>query len=478
MKPTPIEIRAGDLKPVVAGLGKLISRKAALPALQCVKADTPKPDILRLTATDLSLTLAVEIPVKTAQRSAPFLVPIERLRDLVRHAQAGEVLRLAPVASAPALDQFPAKPAWNGLAIALPDSAAAGLVRAFQCASGDTTRHVLQGAFLDTSGKGSKAHRIVGTDGRHLFSSNSLHLPKVKTPVILPDHPLWQWKPIAESRPWSLCLGTPEKDGPVPFRIQGPAWSITGHTIDGNYPNYRQVMPKPEEFQTQVTLSDTALEAIVRLIPRLPGKRLSNRPVGLHLEKGRLGLLARETNDEPWVLHPIDTVKGKGPDLCTFVNRDYLRKAAEFGLGEIALIDAMSPLRFSREGDLMIVMPIRAINPERIERPKLEPAVKSITSSPRNRSHPKPATPAKPAPPARKKVAPKPARKLPDRDPIDEVESRIAEANEALVSAGKQLHEATGSLKTARRQRGEDREELQGLRSLFSSIRKFATGSN
>jgi F0F1-type ATP synthase membrane subunit b/b' len=63
-------------------------------------------------------------------------------------------------------------------------------------------------------------------------------------------------------------------------------------------------------------------------------------------------------------------------------------------------------------------------------------------------------------------------------DPIDAVETRIAEANEALASAGKQLHEATGSLKTARRQRSEEREELSGLRSLITSIKKFATGSN
>ena len=63
-------------------------------------------------------------------------------------------------------------------------------------------------------------------------------------------------------------------------------------------------------------------------------------------------------------------------------------------------------------------------------------------------------------------------------DPIGEVESRIAEANEAIASAGKQLKSATGSLKTARSQRSDDRKELRGFRSLFSSIRKIATGSN
>jgi hypothetical protein len=485
-KHTPIQIRAGDLKPAIAGLGKLITTRAKLPALQCVKVETLKRDTLRLTGTDLTVTLALalEVPAKLNEKVEPFLVPLVRLRNLTRQTRAGDLLTLGPAAKAPTVGEFPETTSFRASSIPLPDTAATGLQRAFACASRDITRHILQGAFLDTSGKGpakSNPHRIVGTDGRHLFSSNSLHLPQVKVPVILPDHKLWQWKPIAESRPWTLCVGAASKNGNgvTPFRITGPFWSITGNTIDGNYPNYRQVVPRAEEFKTRVTVSEPALEAIARLIPRMPGKKLANRPIGIHLEKGRLGLLARETNDEPWILHPIDTVanvkgKGKGPNLSVFVNRDYLQKTASFGLGGIALIDAMSPVQFTHEGDLMIVMPIRAIDPERIERPKLEPAVKAETRR----------APKKEAPPAstrQQKPNRKPrtkSKRSADPDPIDEVETRIAEANEALASAGKRLESATGSLKTARRQRGEERKELRGFRSLFSSIKKIATGSN
>lgn len=494
MKQTPIRIRAGDLKPAVAGLGKLASRKGTLPVLQCVKVETPKRDTLRLTATDLDVTFTIEVPAQLEKKADPFLLPLERLRDLVRQTCAGDELRFGPLAKAPPVGEFPETTVFRASSIPMPDSAASGLVHAFACASSDASRHILKGAFLDTSGKGPKAHRIVGTDGRHLFSSNSLHLPQVKAPVILPDHKLWQWKPLAESRPWTLRLGA-EKDGTTPFRIEGPHWSVTGKTVEGTYPNYRQVVPASEQFKTRLTVREAALKAIARLIPRLPGKKLANRPVGLHLEKGRLGLLARETNDEPWILHPIDAVTGKGPDLCTFVNRDYLRKAAEFGLRDIALIDPMSPVQFSREGDLMIVMPVRAIDPERIERPKLAPAVKSVPSPPAKPA--KPSTPsrpkaesAQPVRPAKKKAAKrskgKAARQPKHRssspsaktDPIGEVESRIAEANEALATAGKQLKSATGSLKTARRQRSDDREELRGFRSLFSAIKKMATGDN
>ena len=170
----PIQIRAGDLKPVVAGLGKLISRSASLPALQCVKVEMVKRDTVRLTATDLNLTLAIEVPATLGKGGeplpAPFLIPLERLRDLVRQTGANEAVHFGPVAKAPALDEFPEAVTFRASPIQLPDSAASGLVHAFACASRDKTRYILQGAFLDTTGKGAKAHCIVGTDGRHLFS--------------------------------------------------------------------------------------------------------------------------------------------------------------------------------------------------------------------------------------------------------------------------------------------------------------------
>src|SRR5690606_11309522 len=121
----------------------------------------------------------------------------------------------------------------------------------------------------------------------------------------------------------------------------------------------RQVIPGANQFTTKVTLSDAALEAVTHLLPRLPGKQLANRPVGLHIEKGRFGLLARAEDDEPWTLHPVDQCQWQGPDVTVFVDRAYLVKAAAFGLSQVNLIDGASPVQFSRGGDLMVVMPLR-----------------------------------------------------------------------------------------------------------------------
>jgi hypothetical protein len=57
-----------------------------------------------------------------------------------------------------------------------------------------------------------------------------MHLP-LKQSVILPDHPLWKWKPLADSRPWTLRLGKDKHRAEV-FRMEGQS----GLVGDGSSP--------------------------------------------------------------------------------------------------------------------------------------------------------------------------------------------------------------------------------------------------
>ncbi len=467
-KPHPVTVRAADLKSVLAGLGKLIPRTPSLAVLGCVKVEAAGPQILRLTATDLDLTLSVELPATVDKGLAPFLLPLPRLREILTGLRSDEVVPLGPSLKAPPVGEFPEIPQVRTPGLTLPEPVVTSVLRAFACASQDPTRAVLRSACLDTSGTGDKAHRIVGTNGRHLFSSNSMHLP-LKQSVILPDHPLWKWKPLADSRPWTLRLGKDTHRNDV-FRMEGQAqaWSVTGRLLDGPYPNYRQVIPRTEEFTTTVTLSDVALEAVTRLLPRLPGKQLANRPVGLHCEKGRFSLLARAENDEPWILHPVDRCEMKGPDVTVYLDRDYLIKAVDFGLHRISMSDAMSPVQFSRGGDLMIVMPVRAIAPDRIERPRLVPAVEQFASPPV--PVPKPLAPTVPTPLPPKSAGPvKPAKPA---DPLVEARQQVAQADEALLTARKTLKGVRRSLHAARTQRSETKRELGGFRGLLRKLQR------
>ncbi len=469
----PIEVRAADLKAALSGLGKLIPRTPSLAVLGCVKVEAAGPQLLRLTATDLDITLSVDLPATVEKGLASFLLPLTRLRELTTGLRSDEVVGLGPSIKAPLAAEFPEIPQVRTPGLTLPEPLVTSLLRALVCASQDPTRAVLRSACLDTSGTGDNAHRIVGTNGRVLFSSNSMHLP-LKQSVILPDHPLWKWKPIADSRPWTLRLGMDKHRAEV-FRMegqgQGQVWSVTGRLLDGPYPNYRQVIPGPAQFTTTVTLSDAALDAVTRLLPRLPGKQLANRPVGLHCEEGRFGLLARAENDEPWILHPVDRCEMKGPDVTVYLDRDYLIKAADFGLHRISMSDAMSPIQFSRGGDLMIVMPVRAIAPDRIERPRLMPAVEQFASPPV--PEPKPVAPTPPAPLPPKPTGPdKPAHPVKPADPLVKARQQVAEADEALLTARRTLKGVRRSLHAARMQRSETKRELGGFRGLLRKLQR------
>lgn len=472
-KTHPVTVRAADLKAALSGLGKLIPRTPSLAVLGCVKVEAAGPRSVRLTATDLDLTLSIELPATVEKDVAPFLLPLPRLRELLTGLRSDEVVPLGPSIKAPPYSEFPEIPQVRTPGLTLPEPVVTSLLRAFACASHDPTRAVLRSAYLDTSGTGDKAHRIVGTNGRHLFSSNSMHLP-LKQSVILPDHPLWKWKPLAEARPWTLRLGKDQHQAEV-FRMEGQmqeqAWSATGRLLDGPYPNYRQVIPGPEQFTTTVTLSDAALEAITRLVPRLPGKQLANRPVGLHCEKGRIGLLARGENDEPWILHPVDRCEMKGPDLTVFLNRDYLEKAAAFGLHQISMSDETGPVQFSRGGDLMVVMPVRAIDPSRIERPGLVPAIEQFAPSTKPSPRPTP-LPPKPDQPDQPTKAPKPSPPAKPADPLVQARQQVAQADEALLTARKTLKGVRRSLHAARTERSETKRELGGFRGLLRKLQR------
>ena len=113
----------------------------------------------------------------------------------------------------------------------------------------------------------------------------------------------------------------------------------------------------------------------------------------------------------------------------------------------------------------MIVMPVRVGDADKLKLPrKLEPVVSMRPTKSK-------------VPPTKQPAKAKPVAS-PKSDPMDEVEARIAEANQALRTAGKKLKSAKGSLGTARDQRSEDQEELKGFRSLFRSIKKLAVGDN
>jgi hypothetical protein len=235
-------------------------------------------------------------------------------------------------------------------AIPLPSDLRRSLLEAMDCASIDSTRYVLNGAFIDTGNP--KANYIVGTDGKHLYSANSFALP-LKRSVILPSHKFLGWKEFNHDGEWQF------KADDKHVQVSTRRWRFISKQIEGTYPNWRQTVPNPADAKTIITLDPAKLDTLIKLIQRMPCHDERLFCIGLEWKDGQFLLLGKDTANEPWLRVPVPDVKAAGPEMTIFVNRKLLTKALQYGLNTISLIDSRSPLRFHSQGKQMIVMPLR-----------------------------------------------------------------------------------------------------------------------
>jgi DNA polymerase III sliding clamp (beta) subunit (PCNA family) len=378
---SPIALPIAELKPALTGLAKVINRHCALPVLNHIKIERTKDGWIGLTATDLDQYVTVRLEQPAECEPTTLLVPFDELfklskacpksdslliRDIgdskvcIQYAVGNEVAE-SRVDSLPS-DEFPATPQIKSESVALPDSLRASIHQAMECASTDETRLILNGACIDVSNP--QGQYVVGTDGRHLFSSNSFSLP-LKDSLIIPNHRFLGWKEFNNDGEWQLKVGPKQKeDGdPPPFQISSRRWRFISRQIEGNYPNWRQVIPEASAYHMALEFDPATLDQVSQTIPRMPCDDQINFAIGLEWKAMTFRLLGRSPNVEAWTKVEIRDVRGTGVDATIFLNRHVLVKALQFGLTKLEIIDGMSPMRFSNEGQQMIVMPTRPSGP-------------------------------------------------------------------------------------------------------------------
>jgi DNA polymerase III sliding clamp (beta) subunit (PCNA family) len=360
-------------------LGKVISRSSTLPVLQHIKVDRTKDGWTILTATDLNSFISVRLEQPAEGAPSSMLVPYEHLQRMtkrcgktdtitVRKAERDKILVEFPIGNQTGqehveslkVDEYPPIPKVKTEPVSIKDDIRASLLEAFECASTDETRIILNGAYLDVTG--NQGHYIVATDGRHLYSSNSFTLP-LEQSVLIPDHKFLGFKEFNNDGEWQLRVQPAVKDNPGLFQISSRRWRFIGRQVEGNYPNWRQVVPDEKQFNTTVELTAAAMDSIIALIPKLPCHDVINNPIGLIVEGKKLTLRGRGANDSKWTDLGIEGVTVKGKPVTVHINRTFLTKALGFGMNTIEVIDPLTPMKFSSGGKQMIVMPIRANDP-------------------------------------------------------------------------------------------------------------------
>ena len=465
---------AADLKQALPGLSKVVSRKSTLPVLQSVRLTRTEAGIVTLTATDLDTFVSYNL--ERSQRGEPLdvLLPFEqlnktgkgatgevivaqesKLKAKLRYQVGGSPLEQTVATLSP--DEFPPTPQVTQPSCKMPANFGECLRQAFETSSTDSSRYVLQGAYLDV--KEPKCHTIVSTNGRALFAANTFKF-ELKESVNLLRHKFLCWPGFLESECDLAVKSDKSNSGWV--KLTTPRWDCVVKQIDGQYPNWRQVVPQDTETWTKIELSEAAIKQMLNLSSKLPGDDNENRTLQLRVDKD-LYLEGRNKDDKEFTSASIGEVKITGKPVTTALNREYLQTALRCGLDEIRIHTELEPLLFLKPGKRFVVMPVRLHGPATV------PAKPAATTP----------TPTTPKPEAaaqteRKtdmpKATVKPEAPKPDQSPtlIDQVE----QIKETLKTALRDLNGLVDAVKLAEKENRASEKEVEAARATLKKLQQ------
>ena len=482
----PITLPIAELRPALAGLSKIITRRPTLPVLGCIRIERTKTNRIELAATDLDTSAVVQFDTPAQGEPTTFLVSYDDLNNVTKSCGKEDALILSPVEenrvairfpvggqmiehrceSIP-VDEYPDIVEVRGEPIPLDGKLRTAIHDALGCASTDPTRLILNGAYLDVSKP--QGHYVVATDGHHLFSSNSFKLP-LKDSLTIPSHRFLGWKEFNNDGEWTLRAAKPESNQPTRFEIATRHWRIITRSLEGQYPQWRAVVPDLGNVKTTVEIEFGAEEEdMIRTIARMPDHDAQHHAIGLEIASRCLFLLSKSPGTDQSTRVELAAIKAVGPDVTIHLNRQFLTKALRLGLTRIEITDPLTPLRFSNGGRQMIVMPVRPAPASSIHTPRTQSeSVASTTIPPRHAEQPErnPMSENSSTNGAPRSTTTEPVEKPALETALAQIEVIRGEFRSALAGLTK-LGEL---LKQASREQKASEKEVQGVRQTLRSL--------
>lgn len=366
-----LELPAVAIKNAMAGLSKVLSSKSTLPVLGCIRIEADANGEARFQATDLDSFVTCQVQGSPGGFPA-CLVPFDTLNRIAKGAknpvrlvrEDGKVsvqssfgtATVAQSLTTHALEEWPPVPTVSEPTFTGNAAFKQALREALECASVDSSRYVLNGACLDLSDPA--CHSVVGTDGRHLFSANTFQFTLPQS-VIVPTRKFIGWSGFAQDGEWRVGVALNKDEEPEWVRLESDHWTFITKPIQGNYPNWRQVIPREGQNTTVITLNEEAVDLMLDALPRLPGSDDNYQPVDLIVANGQFSLSARAKGDPASSQVPVPGATVTGDDAQIRLNRSFVTKALRFGFTNFEITDELSPILFTAPGRKLVAMPIR-----------------------------------------------------------------------------------------------------------------------
>jgi len=357
---------------IIAGLQavqNVVSTRTTLPILSNVLLRA-EDNHLEITATDLDVTVACKVEAKVAKPGATTL-PVKKLFGIVREL-SGEIeietddKNIASIKSGSSYfkihglgaDEFPPLPKFkDDKKVSVSQETIRGMLKKTSFAvSTDESRYVLNGIFISLK-EGKMT--FVATDGRRLaLVDEEVDLSEKSTgEVIVPAKAVNELTRLLQDK------GTVEikfGENQASFALQNEnSFSVLLITklIEGNYPNYRQVIPG--EAKERIALGREELMLALRRAEIMTSEKANS----VKLAFGKNNLTITANSPEVGEARETLAINYKGKEFAIAFNPRYLIDPLS-ALAEdevfLELIDELSPGVVKINGPfLYVVMPMR-----------------------------------------------------------------------------------------------------------------------
>jgi len=341
-----------------------VSSRPGIPALTGVLLEAAEDGRLTLTTTDLEVSARLAVDVQVTEAGVA-LVPARLLADTVKSLSNAPVefetdqsqarircaayegaLRLLPAEDFPGL-QEPGGTRVEAQAAAFAEAVS----QVGRAASRDEARPVLTGVLVEVSREGCV---LVATDSYRLAVRDLVASADGEAKAIVPERALSEaGRAAATDEKGTVQILVDESQ--ISFRAGG--LTLTSRLIEGEFPNYRQLLPEGHESRLSVSRQQL-LDAVRRV------GLLARDTTPVRMEFNALGV--RLSTSSPDVGQAVETVEARyeGEDLTVAFNPGYLVDGLTAATGESVRLDVRDGLKpgvVHGEGDEFsyLVMPVR-----------------------------------------------------------------------------------------------------------------------
>jgi DNA polymerase-3 subunit beta len=354
-----------DLVQGLSLVGRAVSTRTAIQILSGILLEARGED-LRLAATDMELSLRAAVPARVEGDGA-IVLPGRTLVDIARllpgedvtieHSATESVVHIGSGSASYTLhtynaEDFPRLPELADTQTFEVEREALleTIARVARAASRDEARPVLTGVLVQFAG--DKLVMAATDSYRLAVKETTLDAPAPDLEAIVPSRALQELARVAGDAD-EIAVGVQENQ--VLFSA-GSVW-LTTRRIDGQFPNYRQLLP--ETFEHELTVPRAELLDVVRRASVMIQRAT---PLQLRFADGEVTVVAR--THEVGESKESMPVAYTGEPLEIGFNAEFLREGLESVEGDDVRLKLISPLRpaiLTDEGDdfTYLVMPIR-----------------------------------------------------------------------------------------------------------------------